>query len=90
MGQSRPLSVYFRYFLITISIIQIEKKHRWCAWDLNPGPQDGRHRRNHGAMAATQITTLTQSTTSSKPYAGPIFNFTPIAVSDQAILDVNG
>ena len=25
MGQSRPLSVYFRYFLITISIIQIEK-----------------------------------------------------------------
>ena len=25
MGQSRPLFVYFRYFLITISIIQIEK-----------------------------------------------------------------
>ena len=20
------------------------KKHRWCAWDLNPGPQDGRRR----------------------------------------------
>ena len=33
------------------------KKHRWCAWDLNPGPQDGRHRWNHGAMAATQILT---------------------------------
>ena len=29
------------------------KKHRWCAWDSNPGPQDGRRRRNHGAMAAT-------------------------------------
>ena len=29
------------------------KKHRWCAWDLNPGPQDGRRRRNHRAMAAT-------------------------------------
>ena len=28
-------------------------KRRWCAWDLNLGPQDGRHRRNHGAMAAT-------------------------------------
>ena len=25
------------------------KKCRWCAWDLNPGPQDGRRRRNHGA-----------------------------------------
>ena len=25
MGQSRPLFVYFRYFFITISIIQIEK-----------------------------------------------------------------
>ena len=51
MGQSRPLFVYFRSFLITISI-QIEK---WCAWDSNPGLQDGRRRRNHGAMAATQV-----------------------------------
>ena len=25
MGQSRPLFVYFRHFLITISIIQMEK-----------------------------------------------------------------
>ena len=53
MGQSRPLFVYFRHFLDTISIIQIEKKRRWCAWDSNPGQQDGRRRRNHGAMAAT-------------------------------------
>ena len=30
------------------------KKRRWCAWDSNPGPQDGRRRQNHGAMAATQ------------------------------------
>ena len=29
------------------------KKHRWCAWDSNPVPQDGRRRWNHGAMAAT-------------------------------------
>ena len=28
------------------------KKHRWCAWDSNPRPQDGRRRRYHGAMAA--------------------------------------
>ena len=27
MGLSRPLFVYFRYFLNTISKIQIEKKH---------------------------------------------------------------
>ena len=31
------------------------KKHRWCAWDSNPGPQNGRRRRNHGAIAATLI-----------------------------------
>ena len=29
------------------------KKRRWCPWDLNLGPQDGRHRWNHKAMAAT-------------------------------------
>ena len=28
------------------------KKHRCCAWDSNPGPQDGRHRRIHWAIAA--------------------------------------
>ena len=29
--------------------------HRWCAWDLNPGPQNGRRRQNHGAMVATRL-----------------------------------
>ena len=29
------------------------KKRRWCAWDSNLGPQDGRRRQNHGAMLAT-------------------------------------
>ena len=29
------------------------KKCRWCAWDSNPWPQDGRRRWNHGASAAT-------------------------------------
>ena len=47
MGHSRPLFVYFRSFLVTISI-QIEK-----SIDGVLGPQDGRRRRNHGAMAAT-------------------------------------
>ena len=50
MGESRPLLVYFRYFLITIFS---NTKCWWCAWVLNPGPQDGRRRRNHGAMLAT-------------------------------------
>ena len=31
------------------------KKHRWCAWDSNPGRQDGRHRQIHWAMAAPEI-----------------------------------
>ena len=26
------------------------KKHSWWAWDSNPGPQDGRRRRNHGTL----------------------------------------
>ena len=53
MGQSRPLFVYFRPFLITNFNNTNLKKCRWCAWDSNPEQQDGRHRRNHGAMAAT-------------------------------------
>ena len=47
MGHSRPLFDYFRSFIITISIIQIEKKKRWCARDSNPGPQNSRRRQNH-------------------------------------------
>ena len=46
-----PASFYFRPFLITISIIQIEKAWiGWSALDLNPQLQDGGLRRNHGAM----------------------------------------
>ena len=48
MDQSRPLFIYFRPSLITISIIQFEKS----AWDLNLWLQDGRRRQYHRAMAA--------------------------------------
>ena len=48
MDQSRPLFVYFRSFLVTIST-QLEKKHRWCAWDSNPG------RRMVGADETTEL-----------------------------------
>ena len=50
MGQSRPLFVYFRPFLIAISIIQD------VCLGFEPGSQNGRRRRNHGAMAATHLT----------------------------------
>ena len=51
MAQSRPLFLLFCPFYITI---QIKIKHRFCAWDLNPAPQDGRGRWIHwaGATAA--------------------------------------
>ena len=48
MDQSRPLFIYFRPSLITISIIQFEKS----AWDLNLRLQDGRRRQYHRALAA--------------------------------------
>ena len=33
-------------------------KHRWCAWDSNPGWQDGRRRKIHWAIAAPPSTAL--------------------------------
>ena len=40
-------------FLYDMSIeVKAFFKNRWCVWDSNPGPQDGRRRLNHGAMAA--------------------------------------
>ena len=52
MGQSRPLLFIFVLFQLQFQY-KLKKKLRWCAWELNPGLQDGRRRRNHGAMAAT-------------------------------------
>ena len=48
------LFVYFCYFLDTISIIQIEKSVDDVLGIHTQGPQDGRRRRNHGAMMATK------------------------------------
>ena len=49
MGQFRPLFVYFYPFLNTMKYLGSTKfdykKHRWCAWDLNPEPQDDRRGR---------------------------------------------
>ena len=50
-----PASFWFIFVLFSLQFQYKLKKHRWCAWDSNPGTQDGRRRRNHGAMAATQF-----------------------------------
>ena len=49
--------VYFCPFLIPISIttMQIRKKQRWCAWDLNLWPLDGRLRQNHEVQAVPRV-----------------------------------
>ena len=49
-----PASFCFIFVLFSLQFQHKLKKHRWWAWDLNPGPQDGRRRQNHGAMT-TQL-----------------------------------
>ena len=49
-----PASFCLFLFFSHYNFNTIWKKHRWCAWDSNPGPQDGWRRRNHRAMAATK------------------------------------
>ena len=58
MGQSRPLFCLFSSFSSYNFNNTNWKKHWWCAWDSNPGPQDGRCRQSQGAMAATLYLTL--------------------------------
>ena len=57
LDQSQPLYVYFCPFIITISIIQIEESVDGVL-GFEPGPQDGRRRRNHRAMVATNFEIL--------------------------------
>ena len=45
MVQSRPLFVYFRPFHITIQIEKTER--RYCVWDSNSEPQNGKCRWIH-------------------------------------------
>ena len=54
MGQSRPLFLFIFVFSTCYNLNSNLnwKKHRWCAWDLNPGRQDGRRKWIHWAMAA--------------------------------------
>ena len=54
MGKCRPL-----LFIFGLSHYNFNntnwKKHRWCAWDSNLRPRDGRHRRYHGAMSVARL-----------------------------------
>ena len=66
-----PVSIFFKngpipasfclFWIFSYNFNTNWKKHRWCAWDSNLGPQDGRRRRNHGAMAATTCKYLSKS-----------------------------
>ena len=47
-----PFLVYFRLFHMTQINLLNWKKRRWCAWDSNPGREDGRCRQIHWAMVA--------------------------------------
>ena len=55
MDQFRPLFVNFRPLHVTNPIFDCKTKHRRHALDSNPGPQDGRLRRIHLAMAAARV-----------------------------------
>ena len=52
---ANPSLFWFIFILFSLQFQHKLKKHRWCAWDSNPGPQDGRRRWNHRAMAATLL-----------------------------------
>ena len=53
-----PLLTFYSLFCLFSSLSNHNsnntnwKKRRWCAWDLNPRPHDGRRRWYYGAMAA--------------------------------------
>ena len=49
----------FKWQIYNLNLINW-KKHRWCAWDSNPGRQDGRCRWIHWAMAAPHYDYLTR------------------------------
>ena len=53
MGQTRPIFCLFLSFSQYKFNYTNWKKFKWGARDLNPQPQDCRHRRYHSAMAAT-------------------------------------
>ena len=64
MGQSRHLFYLFSALSFSTNNYRFNfnntngKKRRWCPWDSNLWPQDGRRRQNHGSMAAAFVVVL--------------------------------
>ena len=52
---ANPGFFLFIFVLFSSQLHENWKKCRWCAWDSNWWLQDGRRRRNHGAMADAQF-----------------------------------
>ena len=48
--RANPGLLSFIFVLFTSQFNYKLSKCRWCAWDSNPWPKDGRHRQNHGAI----------------------------------------
>ena len=59
MGQTGLFCLFLSFSQNNDKYSTIWKKCRWCAWDLNPGTQDGRHRQIHWAMAASFLWSCT-------------------------------
>ena len=56
-GQNRPLLVYFRHFLDTMTNVDYKmEKLRWCVFDSNQGPENGRRTRIHWATYGAPTT----------------------------------
>ena len=51
---ANPGLFWFIFVFSTLHKSMHRWKQKWCVWDWNPGRQDGRRRRIHWAMAATQ------------------------------------
>ena len=70
-GKPSRFFVYFCLFLRTMTNIRSAKfdynwkKRRWCSWDSNPGPQNGRRR--HITLATAAPYTIYNFCSTSKP-----------------------
>ena len=62
MGQFRPLFLFIFVISTCYNLNSYWKKHRWCAWDSNPGWQDGRIEQIHWATNNCELFTAGTAT----------------------------
>ena len=53
LKKSFLVHIFLKMCQLCIFVLCCHNSNSWCAWESNPGPQDGSCRQNHGAMAAT-------------------------------------